>query len=205
MPRGGTQAQNHPKPGSSIKVEPIRNPKAIAHIKNCLHQKNLRDFCLFTLGINTAYRASELLSLTVGQVAHLQAGDILDIKQSKTKKYRAATLNGVSAQAIQAWLNIHPESHDFQAPLFLSQRSGHALGVSALNRLVKAWCIEADLSGNFGSHTLRKTWGYHQRTRNNVAIPLLMSAYGHTTQEQTLEYIGIQEHELSDLYITMEL
>ena len=65
---------NHPKLGASIKVEPIRELKAIKRIKYILAD-NPRDLCLFTMGINTAYRANELLSLTVGQVDHLVAGD----------------------------------------------------------------------------------------------------------------------------------
>lgn len=165
----------------------------------------MRDFCLFTLGINTAYRAGELLSLTIGQVSHLRPGDHLAIRQSKTKKYRSTTLNGVAFEAIQAWLARHPERDNLSAPLFLSQRGDRAIGVPALSRLVKQWCADAGLIGNFGSHTLRKTWGYHQRIRNAAPAPLLMTAYGHATQAQTLAYLGIQEDEINQLYLSMEL
>ncbi len=69
---------NHPKPGSSIKVEPIRQKAAIERIKAALlHNGKYRDHCLFTLGINTAYRANELLSITIQQAAELSAGDVL--------------------------------------------------------------------------------------------------------------------------------
>src|SRR5687768_2351333 len=81
------QNPNRPKPGSRIKVEPIRTKKAIEIIKRSLYEKP-RDLCLFTLGINTAYRANELLSITVGQVRHLQVGHALALKQSKTQTYR---------------------------------------------------------------------------------------------------------------------
>jgi hypothetical protein len=65
---------NHPKKGSSIKVEPIKKLKDIRSIKKLLadHPRNL---CLFTIGINTNLRASDLFSLTVGQVRQLKAGD----------------------------------------------------------------------------------------------------------------------------------
>lgn len=205
MPRGSSQPQNHPRPGSSIRVEPIRNRHAITQIKKNLHRHNLRDYCLFTLGINTAYRACELLSLSVGQVAHLQIGDLLQIKQSKNGKYRMTTLNGVAIKAIHEWLGCHPAADDPDASLFLSQRTNREIGVAAMNRLVKDWCAEAALEGNYGSHTLRKTWGYHQRKSNSAPIPLLMTAYGHSTQAQTLEYLGIQDTEVSDLYTGMEL
>jgi len=60
-------------------VEPIRDKKAIHRIKKILADRP-RDLCLFTLGINTAYRSNELLSLKVGQVKALRAGDVLGVE-----------------------------------------------------------------------------------------------------------------------------
>ncbi len=193
---------NHPETGSTIKVEPIRDVKAIRRVKKILSDKP-RDLCLFTLGINTAYRANEILSIRIGQIAHLQAGDILDVKQKKTKKYRGVTLNKTVIEAIDNWIAKHPRSMDDDAPLFIGQR-GNELTVPYTNNLVKAWCRDVGLNGNYGSHSLRKTWGYQQRVQNNTPIPLLMEAFGHTTQKQTLEYLCIQADEIRELY-EMEL
>ena len=153
---------NHPKKGSSTKVEPIRRIKDIQAIKAQLRDYP-RDLCLFTFGINTAYRAGEILSLTIGQVAHLSAGDRLEIKQSKSGKYRAITLNSMAVGAIANWLKMHPRCECADAFLFYSQRSKKALTVSTVNNMVKRWCRDIGLNGNYGSHTLRKTWGYQQQ------------------------------------------
>ena len=193
---------NHPQKGSLIKVEPIRDVKAIRRIKK-LYADKPRDLALFTFGINTAYRANEILSLKIGQISHLEPGDQLEIWQSKTRKYRSTTLNSTVVAALQAWLAVHPKQTP-DATVFLSQRSRKALTVSTLNNMVKQWCKEVGLRGNYGSHTLRKTWGYHQRVQNNAAIPLLMEAFGHSTQAQTLSYLCVQDEEIADLY-TMEL
>lgn len=205
MPRGDTQPQNHPRKGSSIKVEPIRSRDAINDIKARLLARNRRDYCLFTVGINTAYRASELLSLTIGQVEHLQPGDVLDVKQKKTKRFRATTVNRAAVEAIRLWLAEHPAADDPQAPLFPSCRKEGALCVSAVCRMVKGWCEEAAISGHYGSHSLRKTWGFHQRKARDVPLPLLMSAYGHRSEAQTLAYLHIQEIELQEVFLGMEL
>lgn len=189
---------NHPKKGSSIKVEPIRDLKAIKRIKK-LYVDNPRDLCLFTFGINTAYRAGEILSLKVHQVDYLQVGDRLEIKQTKTGKYRAITVNQTVVDVIDGWLKVHPDPKP-NAPLFPSKKTGDALTVAAVHKMVKRWCREVGLKGNYGSHTMRKTWGYHQRMQKNQPIPLLMVAYGHATQAQTLEYLCIQETEIQDLY-----
>ena len=198
---------NHPRKGASIKVEPIRSLEAIAAIKQLL-QDSPRDLCLFTLGINTAFRASELLSISTGQVTALEVGDLLEIKQRKTGKYRAVPLNKPAVQSIQHWLDHYPReikhSNAHINPLFLSS-SGNTLTVSTVSRMVKRWCKQVGLEGNYGSHSLRKTWGYHQRVKMGTAVPILMEAFDHASQKQTLDYLGIQPDEIRDIYIKMEL
>lgn len=49
-------------------VEPIRDKKKIAQIKNLLRgQGRHRDLLLFVVGINSALRISDLLQLKIGQ------------------------------------------------------------------------------------------------------------------------------------------
>lgn len=198
---------NHPKKGSTTKVEPIRDLKAIKRIKKLLVD-NPRDLALFTLGINTAYRANELLSLTVGQVAGLHPGDTLEIRQSKQGKVRITTLNQTAYEALRDWLAVHPDPMP-DRPLFRSQKGG-ALSVSTVTNLVKEWCANVGLHGQYGSHTLRKTWGFHRlRGETNVpahmVLPMLMVAFGHSSQQQTLDYLCIQSEEIAGLYLAMEL
>ena len=153
------QNPNHPKKGANLKVEPVRDPEVIAAIKgNLLAAGQYRNYCLFVLGINTTWRANELLSLTIGHVKDRKAGDILDLKQSKTDAYRMVLLNKTSVSAIALWLEHYPHSRHSgdKAPLFPSSKFSR-LNVPALCNLVKKWCTEAGLSGQYGSHTLRKT------------------------------------------------
>ena len=186
-------------------VGPIRRPSDVAAVKR--HLKNEpRNLLLFTLGINTGYRANELLCLKVRDVKYLEAGDQLEIYQSKTKKYRRTVINESVYIAIQAWLKVAELSDD--DPLFISYfsmakkgtKQARAITVIAVNLLIKKWCADCDIQGNYGSHTMRKTWGYHQRKFNNVPLYLLMMAFGHTTPRQTLEYLSIQEDEVSELF-----
>ena len=204
---------NHPPLGSTTKVEPIRTVQAIGKIKLML-DSNPRNFCLFVLGINTAFRASELLSIRIGLVRHLQPGDRFEVKQRKTGKYRSVTLNSAGHQAIQklvaslekfALIKRDSSKVDDTAYLFTGQRGSDALRVSTLNNMMKSWCKKANLKGNYGSHTLRKTWGYMQRKKQDVPVPLLMQALGHATQRQTMEYLCIQEKEIDDIYTELEL
>jgi len=45
---------------------------------------------------------------------------------------------------------------------------------------------------------------YWQRMERGTAVPLLMEAFGHATQQQTLAYLGIQAAEIAQIY-EMEL
>ena len=190
--------QNHPKKGSTIKVEPIRDLAVIQKIKRLLNN-HPRNYCLFTLGINTAFRASDLLGIKVGDVQALKTGDSLEQKELKTKKYRRVTLNSGCIDAICRYLKYRPQSSDDEY-LFVGQRG--VLTVQYLNLLVKAWCKSVNAPQlNYGSHTLRKTWGYHQRVTYGAEIPQLMEAFGHTTQKQTLTYLCIQAEEIQALYL----
>ncbi len=198
---------NHPKKGTSIKVEPIRQKAAIERIKAALlHHGKFRDHCLFTLGINTAFRANELLSISIEQVLHVQAGDRLELKQSKNGKHRAVTINKTSYEALRVYIehdkSLQRRMSDRSSPLFYSQRS-EVLSVPTITNMLKNWCAGAGLKGNYGSHSMRKTWGYWQYKRG-TPLPILMEAYGHATQQQTLGYLCIQAEDIKQVY-DMEL
>jgi len=193
---------NHPKEGDQIKVDPIKSLKDINTIKKMLKADKPRDYCLFVLGINTNLRASDLLSITVGQVRDLKAGEELVLKEKKTGKGRRITLNESAVEGIQYWLRS-PQGRTLEDEdrLFKSQRG--VLTVQSVNRLVKTWCKTINLPGNYGSHTLRKTFGYHQRVQLNTSIPELMVMFNHSTQRQTLDCLCIQADEIKDAYMKL--
>jgi integrase len=194
---------NHPKLGAEIAVEPIRSKKAITAIKSKLWQKkNKRDWCLFVLGINTAFRANELLSIKVAQVENAIVGSQLKVKQTKVNKYRTVTLNQNAIESISVLLE-QEQFEDEEDYLFRGQRG--VISVPTLSRYVKSWCTAIpSLKGNYASHTLRKTWGYWHY-QNSTPLPILMRAFGHSTQEQTLHYLCIQPQEIQNVYLDVEL
>ena len=193
------QAFNRPQKGSTIKVEPIRELKDIRLIKKLLGDRP-RDLALFTLGINTNLRASDLLRITVGQVRSLKPGEHFSVREKKTGKLRDITVNETVHKVLQGLLATLSGA-DEGAFLFQSRKGRQALCVSYLNSLVKGWCREINLKGNYGAHTLRKTFGYIHRTVFNTDIPTLMQMFNHSTQKQTLVYLGIQPSEIKDAYL----
>jgi integrase len=184
---------NHPKKGSRIKVEPIKKQKDINSIRDKL-KTNPRDLCLFNIGTNTNLRASDILQITVNMVKDIKPGDEIELKEKKTGKIRRITLNKKVVESIQKLL----ESKEYKDndPLFLGQRG--KLTVPYISRLVKIWC--KDLKGNYGSHSLRKTFGYHKRQKG-YSLEQLMLTFNHSNPKQTLDYLCIQSEEIKKLYM----
>ncbi len=190
------QNKNHPKKGDRIKVEPIKDLNAIQGIKTILKDKP-RDLALFTIGINTSLRASDILNIRVGQVRDLKVKDELTVIEKKTKKEKRITWNKACYEVVQALLKTQPyEDHE---PLFKGQRG--QMSVPYVNALVKGWCKTMRLKGNYGSHTLRKTFGYHQRKTFCVSLPILVDIFNHSSQKQTLDYLCIQPEEVAEVYL----
>ena len=189
------QNNNHPPKGSTIKVEPIKSKRDIQTIKKLFAGKPL-DYALFVIGINTNLRASDLLRVKVRQVKYLNPNDELVLNEKKTKKERRINLNKASIKAIQRLLKSKEYSDEDY--LFTGQRG--VLTVPTVNQKVKSWCKTINLNGNYGSHSLRKTWGYHQRVSFGTDLPTLMECFNHSTQKQTLAYLCVRPEEIRNVY-----
>ncbi len=188
---------NHPEKGSKLKVDPITSLKDIANLKKLL-EDNPRDLALFVLGINTNLRAIDLVQIEAEQFIHAKAGDELVLEEQKTAKGRRITLNETVIKAVRPWaMQCRDEERIF---LFTGRNGGH-MAPNYVNKLVKKWCEKINLKGQYGSHTLRKTFGYHQRVTFGVDIPTLMEIFNHSSQKQTLDYLCVQPEEIKDVYM----
>lgn len=191
---------NHPAKGDSTKVDPIKKIKDVQLIKKQLSAKP-RNSAIFILGINTNLRGVDLRKMRVGLLRHLKVGDEFNVKEQKTCKHRQININAEVHRAVHRLLETmqDPQDDDF---LFQSREGKNKpLAGPYLNNLVKKWCSDANLVGNYGAHTLRKTFGYFQRVYFDVDIPTLMVLFNHGTQRQTLEYLGIQAEEVKNAYM----
>jgi integrase len=187
---------NHEPKKAKTKVEPIKSLEAMEAIKNLLADRP-RDFALFTVGINTNLKVSELLLLKAGTVRKLKPMDKIKIKGRGTSGGAEVLLNRVCIDAIQRLLASRAYQDD--DPLFKG-RGNRPLTLPSVTRLVKNWCKAADLKGNYGGHTLRKTFGYHQRVTFNVGVEDLMVCFNHATQKQTLDYLCIEPGEGTSIF-----
>ncbi|MCY6485404.1 tyrosine-type recombinase/integrase [Clostridium aestuarii] len=60
------------------------------------------------------------------------------------------------------------------------------------------------ISGEIGTHSLRKTFGYHAYNKG-VSLELLIQIFNHSSKSETLRYIGITEDEKKEVYLRSNL
>jgi integrase len=188
---------NHPKKGSRITVEPIRSLKDVKAISKILSDSP-RDLLLFTIGINNGLRVGDLLQLKVKDLVSLKAGDRLTIRESKTNKDNVLVVNKAVHKALRKFFGQNRQ--DPEDYLFGSNKvKGRPLKIESVNRLVKEWCRAINLKSNYGAHTLRKTFGYIQRTVYGVGFEVLAKRFNHSSPAVTMRYLGIEDKEVHDI------
>ena len=180
-------------------VDPIRDRKKIAQIKNLLRgQGRYRDLFLFVVGINTALRISDLLQLKVGHFLN-EKGNIRSrfwIKEQKRGKRHEITINQSIREALTEYLKKYPyiakEGENF---LFFNPKTNKPIKRGQAWKFITNICTEVGLQGNFGTHSLRKTWGFHARMQG-VDLALIMHKLNHESIAYTKRYLGITDDEL---------
>ncbi len=187
---------NKPKKGSRIAVDPIRRMKDIQSISKMLSD-NPRNNLLFVMGTNNGLRTGDLLKLKVENVKGMKVGDMLVIREGKTGKRNILVMNKSIHKSMQIYLEaLKPMDDD---ALFASRKGKRSVTIQCVNNMVKKWADEINLKGNYGAHSLRKTWGYVQRTVYGVGFEILCKRFNHSSPAITMRYLGIEDKEVQNI------
>lgn len=184
-------------------VQPIRNLKQIETIKKLLKAQNVRDYCLFVLGINSGLRISDLLKLKISDVFEKnKVKDRIRLREIKTGKYKDFPLSDNTKQAIKEYLKTRDYKEN--EPLFLSRKNKGFLMRNQAYKLINDVAKSVGIKEKIGTHTLRKTFGYHAYN-NGYDIALIQKLFNHSSPSVTLRYIGITQDEMDDVYLSLDL
>jgi integrase len=185
-------------------VEPIRDPKKINAMKNYLKGKNIRDYTLFVMGINVALRISDLLKLTWGDVLEDKNFKVINLKEGKTRKTRNIKLNEAAQKALEELLGSL-DTYSMDDYIFQSREGDNSpiTRQQALN-ILKDAAEAVGIKENVGTHTLRKTWGYHA-WKSGFNPALIMETLNHSNLNVTKRYLGIRQDEINDLYDSLNI
>lgn len=174
----------------------------------------LRDQALVTLGLNTGFRISELLSLNVGDVwdgAQVRAQ--LKVTRAKMKGGRGVRRKAVTSRTVPvnecatiilrqylfARFGSGCDPVALTVPLFPSRFHGVRLTRWRANLIVHAVVARAGLdgSGDYGTHTLLKTFcrAIYKRTKHD--LNLTRAVMGHSSCATTQKYLHVAEEEIA--------
>jgi integrase len=189
-------------------TEPIRDPEDLERLKNhyLTKEKNVRNYTLIIIGLNTALRISDLLSITWNHVYDFQAEQFrthLDLTEQKTNKKTHIILNETALRTLQAYKEAFPELHPGDY-LFVGKSKTKPLSRHQAYRIINRACDKEHIKGTIGCHSLRKTFGYHAWKAGILPV-LIMAIYNHSSFEVTKHYLGIEQDDKDAVYQAIQL
>ena len=178
-------------------VEPIRKLEDIRKVEKFLEKKKgKRDLLFFTMGINWGLRISDIIALNVADVrgkTHVQ------IIEQKTGKQKKMFVNEKLKPMIAEYTKWKKNSDALFVTVF-----GNRLDRFSAYHILKDACKAVGLEERIGTHTLRKTFGYHHYKRFKD-IALLQKIFNHSNASITQRYIGIEQDEIDQSYANFVL
>ena len=171
-------------------VEPIRDKEQLADVLSYLKDWNERNYIMVMIGIYTAFRISDILKLRVRDVD----GDYITIREEKRDAYNRIVIHPRLKRALRPYIKDKAGT-DF----LIKSRKGHnrPIGRQQAYRIIREACEACGITGSVGTHTLRKTFGYHHY-QSNKDIAILQSLLNHNDEAYTLRYIGINQDSKDD-------
>ena len=177
-------------------VEPIRNLKHLHKLEDYLAKKSKRDLLLFTIGTNCGLRISDIVALNVGDVRNKSH---IRIVEKKTGKYKSFPINS----KLKPMFEEYTKGKRSDEALFKTRFQNRMDRFTAY-RIIRKSCKLAGLPEKVGTHTMRKTFGYHHYQKFKDVV-ILQKTFNHSSQSITLRYIGIEQEEIDSSYNNFEL
>jgi integrase len=169
-------------------TEPIRRVEDLTRIDDYLGRRCKRDQMLWRVGVNTGLRISDLRLLRKRDVA---GRTHIVIRMTKVGRMVRVPVNPV----LRRWLDAYCSRLEDNDYLFPSRQGWNKPITRSRAYQVLRQAAEACGLQRIGTHSLRKTFGWHlyQETGD---IALCMELFGHENQAETLRYIGILGHDI---------
>ncbi len=192
--------------GGQQETLPIRDKKLLDRVMTFLRQQidhaksdikryqAYRNYMIFLIGFNTAFRAEDLLQLRVKEVIK----GYISIKENKTGKMQNFRMNKKLHEEILKYIETYDlKENDY---LFMGQKKKdtykgttkkviYPITRQNCDEVIFPKVIEAcGIDFKFGLHSLRKTFGY-MYILNGGNVLTLMKMYNHEEPSITLLYV----------------
>ncbi|MCM3111663.1 site-specific integrase [Lederbergia lenta] len=165
-------------------VHPIRDTDDIAEMRKYLRAQSERNYMLFVTGINSGLRISDILPLRVRDAKK----SYFDLREMKTQKQKRIQMTPGLKRDLMRYI----EGKEDDEYLFKSREGlNKPIGRSMAYKILREAADHVGLDG-IGTHTLRKTFGYHFYMKYKD-VALLQEIFNHSEEKITMRYIGINQ------------
>lgn len=164
-----------------------------------------RNYLLVALGCSLGLRISDLLKLTVNMCFDNegQVRNRISIVEKKTrKKNNYVIITSIGREALEMWKDTYGlTQYEY---IFFSQKGGHITRDCAY-KAIKDATSKIGLQGTYGTHMMRKTFGYQAFTAaqkigmEGQALELLQTKYNHSDQRVTMKYACIADNMIAEM------
>ncbi|MEI3596734.1 tyrosine-type recombinase/integrase [Oceanobacillus sp. MO10714A] len=178
-----------------IDVQPLRTADEIEEFREAIQVASSkpyvkRNLLLFNIGINTGLRIGDIITLRIEDV---KGRTSLAISEGKTDKKRIINLAHLMAEISDYIESIGEPTEGW---LFPSRKGDNHISTTQAYRILTT-AAESIGRDDIGTHTLRKTFGYHYYRQYNDLV-MLSDIFNHSSQAITRRYIGIRADEINN-------
>lgn len=193
-------------------AEPIKNKGDLEKFKNYYEdvKPNRRNKLLVIMGLNTALRISDILSLKWEIVFDFEKEvyrDHIVIMEQKTGKRTQVYMNSNLLAVLDEYRISKEEKQIIIEPntyLFTHSNKNMPITRTQAFRIIKEAADYYSLSGVISCHSLRKTFGYHA-WKQGVPPVLLVTIFNHSSFNITKRYLGIEQDDRDDIFKKVKL
>lgn len=173
-------------------VEPIRDIDIVKDVGKYLKSRNVKYYIMYLIGIYSGLRISDILKLKVKDVRNKNS---ISLREKKTGKQKIFAINPYLKRELETYIN----ELDLDMDDYLIRSSSRSNKPITRDCAYKIMNYAADYFGlfNIGTHTMRKTFGYHfyMQTKDIVT---LQKIFNHSDPSITLNYIGIEQSKINE-------
>ncbi len=173
-------------------VQPIRDPNMVRDIANYLRDRSERNYIMFLMGIYTGLRISDILQRRILDVKDKKN---IIIREQKTQKRREIEINPLLKKELSNYCkdkDKDPDDYLIKSRQNYNRPISRSMAYKILHDAADKFHIES-----IGTHTLRKTFGYHFYNQTKDVVTL-QKIFNHSHPAITLRYIGIEQESINE-------
>lgn len=188
-------------------AQPIRSTEDLNNFKKYYKEirPNKRNQLLIIMGLNTALRISDILTLkweSVYDFDRKQFKSHIILVEQKTDKKSMIFMNQNIQEALveyKEYMRLQGKGVRRYQYIFRKNSKNMPISRTQAFRIIKEVAEYYNIPGIISCHSMRKTFGYHA-WKQGVSPVLLMNIFNHSSYQITKRYLGIEQDDRDSIF-----